>query len=171
MSWPDAAEVEELFWSRRVPLAFHRTRLQFDLARSVFSSGGIDPGSALLLRYLQASDLPGGERILDLGCGQGVLGVVMHALDQTVSIVYGGTTYTQLFAGSNGQITFVVGDGDFTPTTQEFFAGFNFGAGATVTPNPGVAVFWGDFNRSGDSPPSPLFEQPPRIRIASARAS
>ncbi|MEM8925136.1 MAG: methyltransferase [Actinomycetota bacterium] len=82
-----AADMEQLFVAAQAPLAFHRRRLRFDLARTVFSSAGIDAGSMLLLRYLQDLPLAGGERVLDIGCGHGTLGLVLQALDDDRRIV------------------------------------------------------------------------------------
>lgn len=73
--------VEELFSFRTVELAFHRRRLHFDLARTVFSASSVDPGSAFLLRHLQTVPLDHVERVLDIGSGHGVLGIVLKALD------------------------------------------------------------------------------------------
>jgi len=84
--------VADLFQVRTVPFAFHGARLRFDLAATVFASAGIDAGSALLLRHLQtvlkeqhagvADSAAGGgiRRVLDLGCGHGVLGLTLLAL-------------------------------------------------------------------------------------------
>ena len=77
----------ELFEANRVPFAFHGTRLQFQLAKTLFSSAGIDAGSALLLRHLQAAGLPAGGVVLDMGCGSGVLGIVLAALDPSRRVV------------------------------------------------------------------------------------
>jgi hypothetical protein len=69
---------------------------------------------------------------------------VQHALT-CPAVTYGGTSYSQLFIGSNGQVTFGNGSGDFSSTSAEFFDDF----GTFVTaPNPGVAVLWGDYARS-----------------------
>lgn len=57
------------------------------------------------------------------------------------SITFGGATYSDLYIGSNGQVTFNGGSNDFSPTTAEFFSGWNSGL-------PGVAVFWIDLARS-----------------------
>jgi 16S rRNA (guanine1207-N2)-methyltransferase len=48
----------------------------FHTAAGVFSRSGVDAGSRLLLA---AIELGGAERILDLGCGYGVLGIVAAA--------------------------------------------------------------------------------------------
>ena len=78
----------ELFLAGTAEFAFHRRRLQFDLARTVFASAAVDPGSALLLRHLQTVGLHGTERVLDVGCGHGTLGVVLRALDPTRPVTF-----------------------------------------------------------------------------------
>ena len=82
------AGAEEHFFLRTVDFAFHRQRLSFELARTVFASAGIDPGSALLLRHLQAVGLDGGERVLDLGAGHGTVGIVLAALDERRAVTF-----------------------------------------------------------------------------------
>jgi len=56
-----------------------------------------------------------------------------------------GVNYTQMFVGSNGQISFTAGSTDFSPTTGEFANGFR-ATGTTLAP--GVAAMWGDYARS-----------------------
>jgi 16S rRNA (guanine1207-N2)-methyltransferase len=46
--------------------------LSFTVDAGVFSSHGLDPGTALLIEHLR---LDGGDRVLDLGCGWGPVGV------------------------------------------------------------------------------------------------
>lgn len=77
-----------MFDSCTVPFAFHGTRLTFHLAKTLFSSAGIDAGSALLLRYLQEHLGATGEKVLDVGCGHGVLGVVLAALDPSRAVTF-----------------------------------------------------------------------------------
>ena len=71
-------------------------------------------------------------------------GFFSYAVDPCNSISFYGQEYDTLFVGSNGQVTFGQGSGDFSVTAADFFGGFATGA---VTP--GVAVMWGDYNRVG----------------------
>jgi SAM-dependent methyltransferase len=79
--WPEAVAEENLFSLRTVDFAFHRRRIDLELARSVFASGNLDAGTAMLLRHLQSIPLGHVRRVLDVGCGNGSLGVVLRALD------------------------------------------------------------------------------------------
>jgi 16S rRNA (guanine1207-N2)-methyltransferase len=51
-----------------------RHEFRFHTAAGVFSRGAVDLGSRLLLR---AADAAGAHSILDLGCGYGVIGIVL----------------------------------------------------------------------------------------------
>jgi SAM-dependent methyltransferase len=81
-----------VFGAHVVRYAFHGVRLELQLAHTLFSSAGVDPGSALLLRHLQAhlQALPPSQarRALDLGCGHGTLGIVLQALDTGREVTY-----------------------------------------------------------------------------------
>ena len=66
---------------------------------------------------------------------------VTHGL--TVPITYYGQSYTQVILNANGYVTFGAASGDFTETEAKFFNGWNLG------PNPGVGLFYSDFNRGG----------------------
>jgi len=46
--------------------------LRFETAPSLFSPGGVDPGTAAMLAR---AELQPGDKVLDLGCGYGVVGV------------------------------------------------------------------------------------------------
>ena len=80
-TWADYAAEEDLFRHNEGAFAFHRKSFRFELARSVFASAAVDPGSSLLLRHLQSCDLNHVQRVLDIGCGHGTLGIVLQALD------------------------------------------------------------------------------------------
>jgi hypothetical protein len=68
-------------------------------------------------------------------------------------VTFGGTTYTQMFVGANGYVTFGSGSTLYSPTQAEFFAGFQTPpSGANV--NPGAAVMaddYGDISTVGDT--------------------
>lgn len=83
-------------------------------------------------------------------------GIVTHVLNgancggtASSTVTFAGTTYTQMFLGSNGMVSFNVGSTDFTATNAEFFAGFR--TGVPTTPNAGVAMQWGDYFPSADT--------------------
>lgn len=60
---------------RRVAVRFWDTEWQFTTANEVFSADGLDPGTAVLLR--SAAPRADVTRLLDLGCGWGVLAVAL----------------------------------------------------------------------------------------------
>jgi hypothetical protein len=62
-------------------------------------------------------------------------------------VTFCGVAYTSFFCGSNGQISFVAGSADFSPSTPEFFAGYQ--ASPTALANPGIALGWQDLARGG----------------------
>ena len=60
---------------RTVDVRFWDTDWRFSTANEVFSADGLDLGTAVLLRSSAAPD--GADRLLDLGCGWGVLAVAL----------------------------------------------------------------------------------------------
>ena len=70
-----------------------------------------------------------------------------HVLNPAVTIVFGGTTYTQMLINPNGFVTFATGSFDFSQTIPEMQNGFR--SAAATTPNPGVAIAWHDLNPPG----------------------
>ena len=74
--------------SLRQPAVYEDTlrgfRVKFWTDRGVFSRGHTDPGSEELL---DAIDLTGARRILDLGCGYGVIGVVAARLAPQAHVI------------------------------------------------------------------------------------
>ena len=67
---PTAPEVR-----RRVGMRFWDTDWTFTTANGVFSADGLDLGTSVLLR--ESSPPVGASRLLDLGCGYGVLAVAL----------------------------------------------------------------------------------------------
>lgn len=63
------------YFKKRVALVDGGERLEFEVAHTLFSSHQVDSGTKLLLRCLETEQSP--QRILDLGCGYGVLGIAL----------------------------------------------------------------------------------------------
>ncbi len=63
------------YFKKRLSYVFKGQSFAFDIAHTLFSSFEIDTGTDLLLRTLHIPSPP--ATILDLGCGYGVLGIVM----------------------------------------------------------------------------------------------
>lgn len=63
------------YFKKRVALVDGGERLEFEVAHTLFASHQVDNGTKLLLRCLESEKPPG--RILDLGCGYGVLGIAL----------------------------------------------------------------------------------------------
>lgn len=57
------------------------TRYEFLSDNGIFSKGELDLGSKILLETI--GRLPLGERILDLGCGVGPIGLILASLDES----------------------------------------------------------------------------------------
>jgi 16S rRNA G1207 methylase RsmC len=68
MSAPDA------YFKKRLSYASKGEQFSFDVAHTLFSSFQVDEGTDLLLRLIDAESP---RQILDLGCGCGVLGIVL----------------------------------------------------------------------------------------------
>jgi len=67
---------EDLYFKKHIDYAINRQRFAFDAADLLFSTYSIDSGTQFLLRYMLAGiDNP--RSILDLGCGYGVIGIVL----------------------------------------------------------------------------------------------
>lgn len=63
------------YFKKRVSLALEGERLEFEVGHTLFASHEVDAGTKLLLRCLEVERAP--RRILDLGCGYGVLGIAL----------------------------------------------------------------------------------------------
>jgi len=59
----------------RVPMRLWDAEVELESARGVFSGGGLDTGTAVLLRSTEPP--PGPARLLDLGCGIGPITVAL----------------------------------------------------------------------------------------------
>ncbi|MFI3284187.1 MAG: class I SAM-dependent methyltransferase [Erysipelotrichaceae bacterium] len=63
---------------------FFDVEVRFQTDSGVFSKGEVDTGSLALLKVLVKQDL--GKRILDLGCGYGVIGIILKKYFPTSEI-------------------------------------------------------------------------------------
>lgn len=70
MSGPD------IYYKKRIDYTCRGARFQFDVAHTLFSTFEIDDGTDLLLRSLAPAHEPPAD-LLDLGCGCGVIGIVL----------------------------------------------------------------------------------------------
>ena len=68
-------EPPDPYLKKTVGLVFDGEDLAFEVAHTLFASHEVDAGTKLLLRCLQQERPP--QRILDLGCGYGVLGIAL----------------------------------------------------------------------------------------------
>jgi 16S rRNA G1207 methylase RsmC len=67
-------QVPDAYYKKRISYRSFDESFEFDVGHTLFSSFQIDVGSDLLLRLI---DVAAPTRILDLGCGCGVLGIVL----------------------------------------------------------------------------------------------
>jgi 16S rRNA G1207 methylase RsmC len=68
------------YYKKIVALNHGKKQLQFRVSQELFSSHEVDVGTKFLLRTLDNVAL--GHKVLDLGCGYGVLGLTLKALDK-----------------------------------------------------------------------------------------
>jgi 16S rRNA (guanine1207-N2)-methyltransferase len=97
---------EDVYFHKTVTLRVGRELMEFRMSQELFSSHDIDTGSRALLRsVIEAGYQP--QRILDLGCGYGPLGLTLNKLhpESAVHMVDRdalAVEYSQQNAGTNG---------------------------------------------------------------------
>ncbi len=70
--------------SRVIEAVVRGVHLTLQLEEGVFASRGIDQGTELLLEHLRVH---AGERVLDVGCGTGVVGIVIKLLEPRTRVM------------------------------------------------------------------------------------
>ena len=80
---------EDVYFHKTVTFRAWKHSLQFRVSQELFSSHDIDIGTRFLLRTIVEADYDRPQRILDLGCGYGPLGLMLKSLhpDSTVHMV------------------------------------------------------------------------------------
>lgn len=73
------------YYKKRIPYTLRNQSFQFDVGHTIFSSFDVDAGTDLLLRTVEPETSP--RRILDLGCGCGVIGITMAQRFPAASVV------------------------------------------------------------------------------------
>lgn len=74
--WMHGASYLDSLVFRQVEYRYRRHTFRFDLSQSLFSSGGVDSGTHLLLAMLaEELDFERYDRYVDVGCGAGTLGL------------------------------------------------------------------------------------------------
>jgi 16S rRNA (guanine1207-N2)-methyltransferase len=71
------------YFKKTIEYDLYKNHFTFDVANTIFSTFNIDIGSQLLLRTISANE---GSTLLDIGCGYGVLGIVLSKLLNTSKI-------------------------------------------------------------------------------------
>ena len=71
---------EDVYFHKTVTFRAWKHSLQFRTSQELFSSHDIDTGTKFLLRTIVEADYGNFQRILDVGCGYGPLGLTLKSL-------------------------------------------------------------------------------------------
>lgn len=67
----------DVYFKKRIAYTSQGQHFAFDVGHTLFSSFQVDQGTDLLLRTIEVSPASPPRHILDLGCGVGVIGIVL----------------------------------------------------------------------------------------------
>lgn len=75
--------VGDTYFKKVVPFNFSRQQLRFKVSQDLFSSQDVDVGTKFLLRtVITKTENQAFQRVLDLGCGYGPIGLTLKAMDE-----------------------------------------------------------------------------------------
>jgi 16S rRNA (guanine1207-N2)-methyltransferase len=74
----------DVYYKQRLPYTVRGERFNFDVAHTLFSTAQIDDGTDLLLRTMELGQP---DSILDIGCGAGILGIVLARLCSSAQVI------------------------------------------------------------------------------------
>ena len=72
---------EDIYFKKIVPFSIDKIALQFRVSQDLFSSFDVDAGTKLLIRSLASPSFTNAKKVLDLGCGYGIIGIALKSLD------------------------------------------------------------------------------------------
>jgi 16S rRNA (guanine1207-N2)-methyltransferase len=70
--------------TQHIEFQLHGKNIRFTTSNAVFSKGGVDYGSRVLLETLTRLEKPLTGKILDVGCGYGAIGITLLLLNQEI---------------------------------------------------------------------------------------
>jgi 16S rRNA (guanine1207-N2)-methyltransferase len=70
----------DVYYHKTIDFRFWKQSLQFRTSQQLFSAHAIDAGTKFLLRTIMEAEYPPPQRILDVGCGYGPLGLTLKSL-------------------------------------------------------------------------------------------